>query len=70
MPGRTLLSEIDSIDPRYGPNRTEMVRRRVVLRETLNRFANADPPKQYPWLPSIAPQRLSGSTSTQKVLPE
>ena len=47
MPGRRLLSEDDSIDPRYGPQRSEMVRRRAVLRETLERFATADPSNEY-----------------------
>lgn len=47
MPGRRLLSEGDYIDPRYGPGRPAMVRRRAVLRETLDRFATADPPNRY-----------------------
>ena len=47
MPGRRLLSEDDYIDPRYGPKRPEMVRRRAVLQETLDRFATADPPNKY-----------------------
>lgn len=47
MPGRQLLSEDDLIDPRYGSQRPEMVRRRAVLRETLDRFATAAPPRKY-----------------------
>jgi hypothetical protein len=47
MPGRRLLSEGDYIDPRYGPSRPEMVRRRAVLRETLDRFAKSDPLNKY-----------------------
>ena len=47
MPGRRLLSEDDYIDPRYSPKRPEMVRRRAVLQETLDRFATADPPNKY-----------------------
>jgi hypothetical protein len=47
MPGRRLLSEDDHIDQRYGPTNPEMARRRAILRETLERFATADPPNKY-----------------------
>jgi hypothetical protein len=47
MRGRRILSEDDYIDPRYAPARPDMVRRRAVLRETLNRFSTADPPNKY-----------------------
>jgi hypothetical protein len=57
MPGRRILSEDDYIDPRYGPNRSEMVRRRAVLRETLDRFATADPPDRYQLLAQVNLQR-------------
>ena len=40
MPGRRLLSEGDYLDPRYGASRPDWVRRRAVLRETLQRFRN------------------------------
>ena len=47
MPGRRLLSGDEFIDPRYAPSRPDMVRRRAVLRETLNRLSTADPPNKY-----------------------
>jgi hypothetical protein len=57
MPGRRLLSEDDFIDPRYGPERPEMVRRRGVLRETLDRFVSADPSNKYHLLAQTNLQR-------------
>ena len=57
MPGRRVLSEDDYIDLRYAPTRPDMVRRRAVLRETLNRFATADPPNQYDLLAQTNLQR-------------
>jgi hypothetical protein len=57
MPGRRLLSEDDYIDPRYGPKRLEMVRRRAVLRGTLDRFATADSPQKYHLLAQTNLQR-------------
>jgi hypothetical protein len=47
MPGRRLLSEDDHIDQRYGPTHPDMVRRRAILRETLDRFSTANPPNKY-----------------------
>jgi hypothetical protein len=47
MPGRRLLSEDDHIDERYGPTHPDMVRRRAILRETLDRFSTANPPNKY-----------------------
>ena len=47
MPGRRILSEQDYIDPRYGPTRPDMIRRRAVLTETLDRFSTADPLDKY-----------------------
>ena len=47
MPGRRLLSEEDYIDPGYAPHRPDMVRRREILRETIDRFANAQPKDKY-----------------------
>ncbi|MEA3285811.1 MAG: DUF2263 domain-containing protein [Candidatus Marinimicrobia bacterium] len=57
MPGRRLLSEDDYIDPRYNPKHPEMVRRRDVLQETLDRFANADLPNKYHLLAQTNLQR-------------
>lgn len=57
MPGRQLLSEDDYIDPRYNPKHPEMVRRRVVLQETVDRFANADPSNKYHLLAQTNLQR-------------
>jgi len=57
MPGRRVLSEDDYIDLRYAPTRPDMVRRRDVLRETLNRFATADPPNKYDLLAQTNLQR-------------
>lgn len=47
MSGRRLFSEGDYIDPRYRPTHPDMVRRRAVLRETLQQFSTADPPNKY-----------------------
>jgi len=47
MVGRQILSEDDDIDPDYDPHHPDMVRRRTVLRETLNRFSTAEPPNRY-----------------------
>lgn len=64
MPGRRLLSEDDYVDPRYGSKRPEMVRRRAVLRETLDRFATADPPNKYHLLAQRNLQRWFGSRNS------
>ena len=47
MPGRRLLDEDNLIDPGYGLHHPDFVRRREVLRETLDRFRRADPPDNY-----------------------
>ena len=47
MPGRRLLDENNLVDHGYGLHRPDMVRRRGVLKETLDRFANASPPDKY-----------------------
>lgn len=47
MPGRQEFSVDDYIDLRYAPSRPDMVRRREILKETLARFSNADPPDKY-----------------------
>jgi hypothetical protein len=47
MVGRRILSEEDYIDPCYAPTCPDMVRRRAVLRETLNRFSSVDPPDKF-----------------------
>lgn len=47
MPGRPLLSESDLNDLGYGLHDPELVRRRAVLRETLEAFIDADPPDKY-----------------------
>ena len=47
MPGRRLLDEDNLIDPGYGLHHPDFVRRREVLRETLDRFRRADPPDKY-----------------------
>ncbi len=57
MPGRRLLSEDDYIDPRYSPSHPQMVRRRAVLRETIDRFANANPANKYQRLAQTNLQR-------------
>ncbi len=61
MPGRQILSENDYMDPRYRPTRPDMVRRRAVLRETLNRFSTADPPNKYDLLAQENLARWRGS---------
>ncbi len=45
MPGRTIPSESTAVALGYG--QPDMVRRRAILRETLHRFAQADPPDRY-----------------------
>ncbi|MBK6739870.1 MAG: DUF2263 domain-containing protein [Haliea sp.] len=55
------MSEDDYIDPRYAPTRPDMVRRRAVLRETLNRFSTDDPPGKYDLLAQINLQRWCAS---------
>jgi hypothetical protein len=57
MAGRTLLSEGDYIDPAYEPYRPEMVRRRAVLRETVDRFLTAEPKEKYHTLANTNVQR-------------
>lgn len=57
MSGRRLLSEDDFIDSGYAPQRPDMVRRRAVLRETLNRIASADPSNKYQVLAQANLQR-------------
>jgi hypothetical protein len=47
MPGRRLLDEENLFDPGYGLHRPGMVRRREVLRETLDRLREASPPGKY-----------------------
>ena len=64
MPGRRILSEDDYIDPRYAPTRSHMVRRRDVLRETLNRFSSADPPDKYRLLAQANLARWRSSRET------
>jgi len=60
MPGRRLLSEDGYIDPRYGPTHPDMVRRRAVLRETLQQFSTADPPNKYQLLAQANLQHWRG----------
>ncbi len=45
MPGRPLPSEDEMGERGFG--RPDMARRRVVLRESLNRFATAEPPDRF-----------------------
>jgi len=40
MPGRKLLTEADWLPAYFGPHDSEMIRRREVLRETIERFHN------------------------------
>ena len=47
MPGRRLLDENHLVDHGYGLRRPEMVRRRAVLKETLDRFTHASPDEKY-----------------------
>lgn len=47
MPGRRLLDEENLVDTGYGLRHPDMVRRREVLRETLDRFEKAAPPDKY-----------------------
>ena len=47
MPGRQLLDEDHLSDHGSGLLRPDMVRRREVLKETLDRFLKADPPDKY-----------------------
>ena len=47
MVGRKLFSEDDYIDHRYSPSDPDMVRRRAVLRETIDRFLADDSLNKY-----------------------
>lgn len=67
MPGRKLLSEDNLIDPGYGLHRPDMVRRRAVLRETLDRFLTADPPDKYH---SLAKANLQRWYDTRRSAPD
>ena len=62
MPGRRILSENDFIHPRYGPCHPVMMRRRAILRETVNRFATADPPNRYDLLARANLERWAATT--------
>ena len=64
MPGRRLLSEGDYIDPRYGASRPDWVRRRAVLRETLQRVSTADPANKYQLLAQANLKRWHDSRTT------
>ena len=40
MPGRKLLTDADWIPTHFGPSDLEMIRRRAILHETIDRFEN------------------------------
>ena len=48
-----------------GPNRPDMVRRRAVLRETLDRFSTADPANKYELLAQANIERWRESAEKQ-----
>jgi hypothetical protein len=64
MTGRRLLDEDNLIDPGYGLHNPGMVRRREVLRETLDRFERAVPPGKYQ---SIATDNLDAWSKCPRV---
>ncbi|MBL4867713.1 MAG: DUF2263 domain-containing protein [Pseudomonadales bacterium] len=65
MPGRRLRSEEEHIDSRHKAKNPDMVRRRAVLRETVDRLSNTEPTNKYHLLAQTNLQRWSdtrGST--------
>jgi hypothetical protein len=64
MSGRQLLSENDYIHPGYNPGHPDMVRRRVVLKETIHRFENARPQNQYELTAQTNLKRWSNERTT------
>ena len=62
MPGRKLLTDADWIPTHFGAYDPEMIRRRAVLAETINRFDNG---KLIPHYQKLAQQNLANwSTAT------
>ena len=63
MPGRQLIPEEEFVNPWFGPTDPDMVRRREVIRETIECFSNADPPNKYQQLASNNLQRWKSQFS-------
>ena len=72
MPGRKLLTDADWIPTHFGPYDSEMIRRRAVLTETIDRFENG---KLVPHYQKLTQQNLANwsavsntSQASQQVL--
>ena len=65
MPGRKLLTDADWIPTHFGAYDPEMIRRRAVLTETINRFDNG---KLIPHYQKLAQQNLANWSATSNTL--
>ena len=66
MPGRKLLTDADWIPAHFGPHDSEMIRRREVLRETIQRFNGSENENQIAYYQQLARQNLANWSATKQ----